>query len=201
MGGRRLSRASRRQQLLETALVLIREDGTASLTLARLAARAGVTKPVAYQHFGTRAGLLKTLYAEFDARQAAVVRDALANGVTTLADAAEILAGSYVDCALAAGPEFVAITAALVASGDIAEIRASARDAYLALIGEALSAIGHVPRPHDRALLVGLLGAADSLSGAVIDGHLSRAAAVAALATLSRAAFAPDQEGEAAANA
>ncbi|MHC8285601.1 helix-turn-helix domain-containing protein [Pseudomonas sp. XS1P51] len=34
--------------------------GTDALTLATLAERAGVTKPVAYEHFRTRSGLLIT---------------------------------------------------------------------------------------------------------------------------------------------
>ena len=51
---RRLSQAERRRQLLDTALVIIREEGADKLTLGRLASRAGVSKPVAYDHFGTR---------------------------------------------------------------------------------------------------------------------------------------------------
>ncbi|MFC7557085.1 TetR/AcrR family transcriptional regulator [Pseudoroseomonas wenyumeiae] len=55
---RRFSKAERRRQLLDTALLIVREEGADRLTLGHLAARAGVSKPVAYDHFGTRSGLL-----------------------------------------------------------------------------------------------------------------------------------------------
>ena len=51
---RRLSKAERRQQLLDTALRIVREEGADRLTLGHLAIRAGVSKPVTYEHFGTR---------------------------------------------------------------------------------------------------------------------------------------------------
>ena len=40
---RRLSKAERRRQLLDTALVIVREEGADRLTLGHLAARAGVS--------------------------------------------------------------------------------------------------------------------------------------------------------------
>ena len=55
---RRLSREERYRQLVETAWQLIGEEGTEALTLGRLAERSGVTKPVVYDHFETRLGLL-----------------------------------------------------------------------------------------------------------------------------------------------
>ena len=67
-----MSKDQRRAQLLETAAVIVRAEGTDALTLARLAEQAGVTKPIAYEHFGTRAGLLIALYRYFDERQAAL---------------------------------------------------------------------------------------------------------------------------------
>ena len=77
---RRLSNAERRRQLLDTALVIVREEGADRLTLGHLAARAGVSKPVAYDHFGTRSGLLIELYRSIDAEQANALRVALADG-------------------------------------------------------------------------------------------------------------------------
>jgi len=48
----RLPKAERRQ-LLAIALVIVREEGADRLTLGHLAARAGVSKPITYEHFGT----------------------------------------------------------------------------------------------------------------------------------------------------
>ena len=59
---RRMSREERQRQLLDVAWRLVREEGTEALTLGRLAEQAGVTKPVVYDHFSTRPGLLAALY-------------------------------------------------------------------------------------------------------------------------------------------
>ena len=73
---RRLSRDERQRQLLEVAWRLVREEGTEALTLGRLAEQAGVTKPVVYDHFGTRARLLAALYQDYDLRQTALMEAA-----------------------------------------------------------------------------------------------------------------------------
>jgi AcrR family transcriptional regulator len=54
---KRLPKEQRREQLLDTALAIVREQGTDAITLSYVAERAGVSKPIAYGHFGTRAGL------------------------------------------------------------------------------------------------------------------------------------------------
>ncbi len=74
---KKLTKAERRKQLLETAHEIVRDEGTDALTLGYLAERAGVTKPIAYEHFETRAGLLVALYQEIDDRQVASLMDAL----------------------------------------------------------------------------------------------------------------------------
>lgn len=53
-GSTRLSKPARREQLLDTAMAIVRAHGTDSLTLLSLAEAAGVSRPVVYDHFGTR---------------------------------------------------------------------------------------------------------------------------------------------------
>src|SRR5262245_12468652 len=77
---KRLDKEARRRQLLDTALAIVREEGTQALTLGRLAERAGVTKPIAYEHFGTRSGLLIALFRDYDARTTEAVHVALRAG-------------------------------------------------------------------------------------------------------------------------
>lgn len=66
---RRLTKEARTRQLLEVAWSLIGSEGTDALSLGRLAEAAGVTKPVVYDHFGSRNGLLVALYEDYDVRQ------------------------------------------------------------------------------------------------------------------------------------
>ena len=122
---RRLSREDRLRQLLDVAWQLVRDEGTDALTLGRLAELAGVTKPVVYDHFATRAGLLAALYADFDERQDQVVADAIATSKATLEDRAWVIASSYVDCVLLQGREIPGVIAALSGSP---ELEASKRE-------------------------------------------------------------------------
>lgn len=184
MTSRRLPKAQRRTQLLETAAAIVRAEGTDALTLARLAEQAGVTKPIAYEHFGDRAGLLVALYCHFDARQSEAVKAALDAGAHTLEQVAAMLAGAYVDCTLSAGPEFGAISDALSASGAMENFRQVLRDGYVEQFLNALAPHIDLPQERARLVLAGAIGAADALSQAAVNGRCSRDDAVAALSRL-----------------
>lgn len=181
---KRMAKEERRRQLLETAMAIVRAEGTEALTLGYLAERAGVTKPIAYGHFGTRGGLLAALYCDFDARQTEALQAALESGGKTLEAAAAILGAAYIDCVLSAGPEIGAICAALAASDETEELRQSLRDAQIAEFRKVFAPFVTLPRKEERALLAGLIGAAEALSQDAAAGRLSRDEAVAALARI-----------------
>jgi AcrR family transcriptional regulator len=61
-----MSKDERRRNLLKVAFEIIASDGTDALTLPSLAERAGVSRPVAYEHFESREGLLMALYRDYD---------------------------------------------------------------------------------------------------------------------------------------
>lgn len=174
----RLSRDARHAQLLEVARDLIRDDGTDELTLARIADRAGVTKPLVYDHFGDRSGVLAELYRAFEERQRVTLAEALDGAAAELDAVATIVAGAYVDCCLAEGRELADVVSALTGSPTLDALRQEAQDAYLAMCRDALT-------PHssslDAAGLVGIVGAGDALGRAAITGRISAARARAAL--------------------
>ncbi len=120
---RRLSRDERQRQLLDVAWRLVREEGTDALTLGRLAEQAGVTKPVVYDHFVTRPGLLAALYREYDARQTALMDAAIQASEPTLAGRASVIAASCVDCVLLQGREIPGVIAALASSPELEKIK------------------------------------------------------------------------------
>ena len=129
---KRMPKARRRRQLLATAFEIVRSEGTDALTLARLAERAGVTKPIAYEHFGTRAGLLAALYRDYEERQTRAMNAAIEAGGRTLDDVASIVSAAYVDCILSAGPACDAIAAALSAFEETKDFLQSSRDYNIA---------------------------------------------------------------------
>lgn len=181
MAGKRLSKAQRRQQLMDVAYDIVRQDGTDGLTLARLAEAAGVSKPVAYEHFGTRGGLLLALYREYDDRQNARMREALAVGGRSLPDTAAILARSYVDCGVSSGAEIRAITAALTASDDTEGQLQDCYGTFLAECRQALEPLPGVDRRRLDAALLAFIGAAEALVHAAATGALTPEAATRTL--------------------
>ncbi|CAI9005477.1 MULTISPECIES: TetR/AcrR family transcriptional regulator [Pseudomonas] len=167
---RRLSREDRLRQLLEVAWQLVREEGTEALTLGRLAELAGVTKPVVYDHFVTRAGLLAALYEDFDARQTQVFAEALDASRATLEERAGVIASCYVDCVLLQGREIPGVIAALSSSPELEALKRKYEAIFLDKCRAALEPFGHVSQAGLRAML----GAAEALSYAAASGEISR---------------------------
>jgi AcrR family transcriptional regulator len=178
---KKLPKAERRDQLLETAQAIMGETGTDALTLGYLAERAGVSKPIAYEHFGTRAGLLIAICSAYDKRQMQAQREALAAGGETLEDVASIFASSYVSCVLDMGPAMGAAFAALSATEETADFRQSLRRGYVERYREGFGRFVELPQ-NDTAVLLGCLGAAEALAQDAAAGRVSRDEAVEALA-------------------
>ncbi|EWY36975.1 hypothetical protein N825_22955 [Skermanella stibiiresistens SB22] len=87
------------------ALAVLHEEGADRLSLGHLAARAGVSKPIPYEHFGTRSGLLIEPCKELDGRQVTALRDALRSVRTNSVDTADVLATAYIHCSADTGGE------------------------------------------------------------------------------------------------
>lgn len=171
---RRMSKQERHTQLLQVARKLIRESGTDEFTLARLAERAGVTKPLVYDHFGDRDGVLAELYREFDARQRETLRAALDEAEPDLSTVARLVAGAYIDCCLTEGRELADVVAALVGSATLNRLRQEAENAYLTMCREALAPLAG---PIDTAGLRAIAGAGDALARSALDNRISAARA------------------------
>lgn len=173
---RRLPRAERARQLLEVAWKLIGDDGTDAVTLGRLAEEAGVTKPVVYDHFGSRNGLLAALYEDYDARQSAIFDAAVAAAKPVLSEKARVIAASYVACVLTQGSEIPGLLAALAGSPDLAAVKRQYQKAVIekctAILAPFAGADG-IPVASAWAML----GAADALSDAAVAGDITEAQA------------------------
>jgi AcrR family transcriptional regulator len=172
----RLSREQRYRQLLGVAWQLAREEGTDALTLPRLADEAGVTKPVIYDHFGTRNGLLTALYQDFDARQTLVIDAAIEAAAPTLEATAGVIASSYVDCVLAQGREIPGVLAGLAGSPELEAVKRDYQRAFIEKCRRALA-----PFTGEKGILPpgfwAMLGAADALSHAAARREISIEAA------------------------
>ena len=181
---RKLPKAERRDQLLDTALAIVRDEGTDALTLARVAERAGVSKPVAYEHFGTRSGLLIALCQRLDTQQIDATRAALDRAPPTLDAVAQVLSQAYVACALVAGSEWAAVSAALKGDETMEAVLCQLTDDYVALYRAALAPYVGLPEETLRRRCVTLLGAGDALSREMIAGRIDGETAASELAAL-----------------
>ncbi|CAN7453346.1 TetR/AcrR family transcriptional regulator [Rhizobium sp. LjRoot98] len=173
---RRLSREERLRQLLDVAWQVVRTEGTEALTLGYLAEQAGVTKPVVYDHFNTRPGLLAVLYREYDTRQTALMDKALEDSEPTLAGKARVIASSYIECVLLQGREIPGVSAALAGSPELEKIKREYETVFTEKCRAALapfSGTGTIA----AAGLWAMLGAAEALSYAAATGDITAAQA------------------------
>ena len=181
---KKLSKAERRKQLLETAHKIVRAEGGDALTLGYLAARAGVTKPIAYEHFETRAGLLVALYQEIDDRQVAVLMQALKRAKPRLGDVARVVAKAFIDCYCAVGPEWHAISAALKGDEKLERFQQALIDRYAAIYCDAFAPYTKLPHEELRLRCLAVLGAGDAITRELSRGRTTEIGAATTLASL-----------------
>jgi AcrR family transcriptional regulator len=74
----RMSGTARRKQLLDVGRVVFAEKGFDATSIEEIAARAGVSKPVVYEHFGGKDGL----YAAVVDREMSVLLDRVTSALT-----------------------------------------------------------------------------------------------------------------------
>lgn len=181
---RRLSKAERRQQLLDTALLIVREENADRLTLGHLAVRAGVSKPVVYDHFATRSALLIELYRWIDMERVRTFTEAMNSNPKNLQETVQVLASAYIYCATDKTDEFHAVGAALAGSEEKTAV-------FQELLENCVAMFVSVLTPHvnlsPQLLLqccIGLVGAGEALSVAFTRGKLEQTEAVTAFALL-----------------
>ncbi|MEU3601588.1 TetR/AcrR family transcriptional regulator [Streptomyces sp. NPDC006798] len=179
----RLSKQARREQLLDTAAAIVRARGADGLTLVTLAEEAGVSRPIAYDHFGTRPGLLLALYRRFDERHRAAIARALREAGPGADEVAHVISTAYFACATDI-PELGAVSAALKGNPEMESVQHELTDGYTDLMADALLPhSGLAPRAL-RLRCVGVLGAAEAIAAELNRERTTRAEAVTALSDL-----------------
>jgi len=194
---RKRPKRERHEQLLECAFAIIRDEGADALTLARVAERAGVSKPIAYDHFGTREALMIALYKRIDDRQVAALKDALPTLEQRLETVAEAIAQAYLSCAAAVGAEWSALSAALKGSEAMEAVKRELNGDYLALYRDALAPFAPDIAPTELHLrCIAILGAAERVCDDVLRGVVATADAAAFLARLISTVMRQHRDGE-----
>jgi AcrR family transcriptional regulator len=183
---RRLPKEARRRQLLETARAIVREEGADRLTLGHLAVRAGVSKPVVYDHFGTPSGLLIELYRWLDTEKVDAFRSAMADDPRDAEETFALLAAAYVDCAADQTGEFHAVGAALGGSTEKAAVFQELQEHCVQMFVSVLAPHSGASKADLERCCVGLVGAGEALAASLVRGRSSRKATVKTFAALIR---------------
>jgi len=171
---KRLKKEERRAQLLEVARGIVRQQGTEALTLGYLAERASVTKPIPYDHFGDREGLLMALYQDLSDKQLKKFRETLTVDNKTLEKTVRFFSAAYIDCAISAGPETGPIVDALSGSRALLAFRETCVAECADCLRMALAPYIALKGVQGEAALTAIIGAADALSAASGNGVLAR---------------------------
>lgn len=179
-----MSRADRREQLLRLAADMVREEGAECLTLLALAERAGVSKPVAYNHFRDRKGLLVQLYQGYDERLVQDIRALDTGCAYTLDDSARRLARAYFDCTVRNGAVYDAVVAALCSYPEYRDLRTRICQYFVAFYRELFGPVAKLDLEQCPGNLIAIYGASDELARALTAGLLSQSQAVDSLSTL-----------------
>lgn len=173
---RRLPKEERHRQLMDVAWTIARSEGTDALALGYLAERAGVSKPVVYDHFGTRTGLLRDLYRDYDSRQDALMDEALRACAQTLPAVAKVIASTYMNCVMQMGREMPGVSAALAGSPELDALKKEHEALFLAKCRDALQPFAK--KPLASAGMRAMLGTAEAVSFAAAANELEPADAL-----------------------
>lgn len=173
------TRTDRRIQLLETARKIVRADGTDALSLGSLAEKAGVSRPIAYNHFSTRSGLLIALYKEIMDRQTSALAAALEQTPQTLAIVSRVLATAYMNCHEEVGHEWHAIGAAMRGDAAMDAAQREMLDDHAAFFARVLTPLSDLPAEVVTRRSLGLIGAGEALSDGLVRGQTTREDAIA----------------------
>ncbi|MFD7676047.1 TetR/AcrR family transcriptional regulator [Streptomyces anulatus] len=179
----RLSKPARREQLLDTAVAIVRAQGADGLTLVTLAERAGVSRPIAYDHFGTRPGLLLALHRRLDERHRDAITRALRDAAPGAGEVARVISAAYFACATDM-PEHNAVSAALKGNPEMEAIQHELTDSYAELMATALLPYSGLAPRALRLRCVGVLGAAEAIAAELNRGRATDGEAVTALTGL-----------------
>lgn len=176
-----MDKAARREQLLSIAVSIIKNRGADALTLATVAEQAGVTKPVAYNHFETKENLLKQIYQDIDNRLIESIQTAKESSSQSVTDTVSILCESYFECMQVNSEIYGLTVAALKCYPNNAELSKNIQDFFCESIFRYLSAT-YIRNKPPKSLKTNLcLWLIESVGDAAISGQVPKDVALAYL--------------------
>lgn len=186
MRGARLPRPARRAQLIDAAREVFVANGYHAAAMDDIADRAGVSKPVLYQHFPSKFELYLALLDEGTERLVSVVRDALASTQDNKARVGATMAAYYDFVAGNQGVFRLVFESDLISEPPVRERVESANRRCADLVAEVIAEDAGLSAEEAHLLAVGLTGLAQVSARAwtSTDSSVPRDVAVGLIATL-----------------
>lgn len=185
---KRISRDDRRSQLLDAAIDFIRSEGVDALTLGKVAKHAGMSKPLVYDHFGTREGLIVELCNVFDERQRSEIRQILQDDSLGLGELLNGVAHCYI--ASETARDWQMLNSAMASNMMTAAVYQEMADRHITMLMAAIGPRTGLNGNRLRLICAGLIGAADAVTAFVLRGDSDVATAAEALVHIFKGAFA-----------
>lgn len=154
--GARLSRSARRAQLLVAARDVFAAQGYHSAAMDDIAEKAGVSKPVLYQHFPGKMELYRALLTTYADELVDRVRDAL-SAPGDNQDRARASVAAYFDFVADEGSRLI-FESDLRGEPEAAAVVEGASSRCIDLIAEAVTTDAGLDEPRARLLAVGVVG-------------------------------------------
>jgi AcrR family transcriptional regulator len=159
----RLSAAERREQLLDVTKEIVGEQGFHAVSIEAVARRAGITRPVVYEHFGDLQGVLEAMIERESARALSQLAEILPTGGTGATPRDDLLAGlrGYLQAVQADPVTWRLVLIPVEGAPEVLRERiAVGREAVVAALAEAVGpGIGPGSASPDPALTARMLSA------------------------------------------
>jgi len=183
----RLPRSARRRQLLGAAQEVFVAQGYHAAAMDDIADRAGVSKPVLYQHFPGKLELYLALLDEHAQGMVAAVREALASTTDNKQRVAATIAAYFRFVDEDGGAFRLVFESDLTNQPEVRERVEGTTLACAELIGDVIRDDAGLPREEARLLAVGLVGMAQVAARFWLseEGSIPREAAARLMASLS----------------
>ncbi|MEO1321933.1 MAG: TetR/AcrR family transcriptional regulator [Pseudomonadota bacterium] len=188
---KRLTKPERRRQLLDVARQVLEDTGADALTLGSLAQRAGVSKPVTYEHFGTRSGLLIAMLQDTSTYYQLDAEAKLADAPPVISAVSEIVATAYVHCAIEAGPAMTVLAAAVQADSQAEAVGRTFRSDHAASFQRAFEGLIDDQKTDLALLFKGLVAAANAICDERTQNQITTPQAIATLTHLLETSLSP----------
>jgi AcrR family transcriptional regulator len=164
----------RRRHLLEVAGALVAKEGWEDLRMEAVAAAAGVTKPVVYDHFPSRDALLVALAEDYGDLLVARIQAALDRHPEDFRAAWRAVARAYLDCVAERGAALRRLLGSIGGSAAVEAARARVRQRAIALWTARLRSHTALGREEAAALGFALVAGIWAFAGMWIAGTISR---------------------------